>query len=231
MKRPAISALLIPAIVLVSSGILLATAAGPTHKLSRSKALPKGLAPKVAELIDPAGYQISGPKGAVCTIWLVKDVPIRGKFKPSLSVKYPFTAGQLVGVLQVNGKDGYTDFRGQELKAGVYTLRYGQQPEDGNHVGTSDLADFLLALPAKMDVDPKPIFGFDELSMRSAKSAGATHPAIFSMLPSEKPIKVASVTHDDDHDFWILNVQAAAKTKTKAAKVNLRFIAIGRTPE
>ena len=136
-----------------------------------------------------------------------------------------------MGVLQVNGKDGYTDFRGQELKAGVYTLRYGQQPEDGNHVGTSDLADFLLALPAKMDVDPKPIFGFDELSMRSAKSAGATHPAIFSMLPSEKPIKVASVTHDDDHDFWILNVQAAAKTKTKAAKVNLRFIAIGRTPE
>ena len=231
MKRAALPALLVPTAVLISSGILLATAAAPAHKLARAKAVPKGVAAKIGTLIDPAGYQISSPKGPVCSVWLVKDVAIRDKFKPSLSVKYPFTNGQLVGLLQVHGKNGYTDFRGQELKPGVYTLRYGQQPEDGNHVGTSDLADFLLALPAKIDQDPKPIFGFDDLSSKSAKSAGATHPAIFSMLPAAKAIKTASVTHDDDHGFWILNVAAAAKTKTKAAKVNLRFIAIGRSPE
>ena len=45
----------------------------------------------------------------------------------------------------------FTDFRGQEIKKGVYTLRYGQQPEDGNHIGTSELADFLLAIPAGVD--------------------------------------------------------------------------------
>ncbi len=233
MKRPILSAVLVPAVVLISSGILLATAAAPAHKLVRTKALPKGVAGKIASLIDKAGYQISSPKGPVCSVWLVKDVPIRDKFKPTLSVKYPFTAGQLVGLLQVHGKTGYTDFRGQELKPGVYTLRYGQQPEDGNHVGTSELADFLLALPAKIDQDPKPIFGFEDLSAKSAKSAGAAHPAIFSMLPGgKKPIKTAAVTHDEDHDFWILTVPAAAKTKSKAkAVVNLRFIAIGRSPE
>ena len=160
-------------------------------------------------------------------------MPIRDKFKPTLSVKYPFTAGQLVGLLQVHAKTGYTDFRGQELKPGVYTLRYGQQPEDGNHVGTSELADFLLALPAKVDQDPKPIFGFEDLSSKSAKSAGATHPAIFSMVPGgKKPIKTAAVTHDEDHGFWILNVPAPAKTKAKTkAVVNQKFIAIGRSPE
>ena len=115
----------------------------------------------------------------------------------------------------------------------MYTLRYGQQPEDGNHVGTSELADFLLALPAKVDQDPKPIFGFEDLSSKSAKSAGATHPAIFSMVPGgKKPIKTAAVTHDEDHGFWILNVPAPAKTKAKTkAVVNLKFIAIGRSPE
>ena len=41
----------------------------------------------------------------------------------------------------------------------------------------------------------------------------------------------ASLSHDEDHDFWILNVATAAKTKTRATKVNLRFIAIGRTSE
>ena len=233
MKRPILSAVLVPAVVLISSGILLATAAAPTHKLGRTKALPKGVGGKIAGLIDKAGYQIASPKGPVCSVWLVKDVPIRDKFKPTLSVKYPFTAGQLVGLLQVHTKTGYTDFRGQELKPGVYTLRYGQQPEDGNHVGTSELADFLLTLPAKIDQDPKPIFGFEDLSSKSAKSAGATHPAIFSMVPGgKKPIKTAAVTHDEDHGFWILNVPAPAKTKSKAkAVVNLKFIAIGRSPE
>ena len=65
------------------------------------------------------------------------------------------------------------------------------------------------------------------------RSAGATHPAIFSMVPGgKKPIKTAAVTHDEDHGFWILNVPAPAKTKAKTkAVVNLKFIAIGRSPE
>ncbi len=230
MKRR-LSGLAILVALLIPAGLLLATAAAPTHKLGRAKALPKGVAPAIAAQLNAVGFQIAGPKGPVCAIWLVKNVPIRDKFKPTLSVKYPFTPGQLVGLLQVQDKSGYTDFRGQEMKPGLYTLRYGQQPEDGNHVGTSDLADFLLGLPAAKDTDPKPIFGFDELSQKSAGASGTTHPAIFSMLPAEKPIKTATISHDEDHDFWILNVSTPAKAKTRSTKLNLRFIAIGRTSE
>ena len=230
MKRR-LSALLIPVVLLIPAGLLLATAAAPSHKLGRAKTLPKGTAPKIAARLNATGFQIAGPKGPVCTIWLVKDIPIRDKFKPSLSVKYPFMPGQLVGLLQVQDKTGYTDFRGQEMKPGVYTLRYGQQPEDGNHVGTSDLADFLLGIPAARDTDPKPISGFDDLSEKSAGASGSTHPAIFSMLPAEKPIKAATISHDKDHDFWILNVSTPARAKTRATKLSLRFIAIGRSPE
>ena len=71
MKRAALPALLIPTAVLISSGILLATAAAPAHKLGRTKAVPKGVAARIGSLIDPAGYQISSPKGPVCTVWLV----------------------------------------------------------------------------------------------------------------------------------------------------------------
>ena len=219
-----LSALLLPAVLLVA-------AAAPSHKLTRVKASPKGLGAKIVGTLDANGYQISGPGGPVCSVWLVKDVPVRDKFKPGLSIKYPFTPGQLVGVLQVRSKSGYTDFRGQEMKPGLYTLRYGQQPEDGNHVGTSDLADFLLAIPAKVDLDPKPIFNFDSLVQKSARASGSTHPAIFSMLPVEKPIKTAGLSHDEDHDFWILNLVTAAKAKKKSVKVGLRFITIGHTSE
>ncbi|MFP6703856.1 MAG: hypothetical protein VB861_19060 [Planctomycetaceae bacterium] len=229
MKRRLSVPLLICALLL-PVGLLLA-AAVPSHKLARTKALPQGVGAKIATKLDKIGFQISGSKGPICTVWLVKDVPIREKFKPGLSIKYPFTPGQLVGLLQVQVQRGYTDFRGAEMKPGVYTLRYGQQPVDGNHVGTSELADFLLALPAKTDLDPKPITGFDELAGKSAVANGTTHPAILSLLPATKPIKVASLSHDEDHDFWILSVAATAKATAKAVRVNLRFVAIGQTTE
>ena len=91
-------------------------------------------------------------------------------------------AGQLIGALRVPEGTTFTDFRGQEIKPGVYTLRYGQQPQDGNHIGTSELADFLLALPAEADTELKPIADADALSQKSAEAAGSTYSAPRSSL-------------------------------------------------
>lgn len=218
--------------LLVLTSLILATSTyGDDHKIETLKAAPKGLSKEITAGLNPDGIRITGPDGAVCDVWLVKSLAVKPGFKPSLNVNYPFTPGQLVGALSVPKKPTYTDFRGQELQPGVYTLRYGQQPEDGNHIGTSELADFLLALPAKIDQSAKTIGDFDKLSGSSAKSVGSTHPAIFSLLPSEKTPKKAELAHDEDNEYWILNVPAAGKEKDKAVKVGLRFVAIGRALE
>lgn len=197
-------------------------------KLEPVSALPDGLSKEIAAVVDSKGLRVVGEEGPACTVWLAKEIPTKPDFKPTLSVKYPLAPGELLGVLQVQSKAKFTDFRGQEIKAGVYTLRYGQQPEDGNHVGTSDLADFLLALPAAIDTDPKPIAMFDALSQRSAKSAGSTHPAIFSLLPTEKPTDKPQLTHDADKDHTILSTVLS----TKGGKtVPLRLIVIGKSGE
>lgn len=197
-------------------------------KLEEVAGLPEGLSKEVAAVVEVKGQGVVEKGGAVCSVWLVKEVPTKANFKPTLSVKYPFAPGELLGVLQVQAKSKYTDFRGQEIKAGVYTLRYGQQPEDGNHVGTSDLADFLLAIPAAMDTDPKPIEKFDALSQRSAKTAGSTHPAIFSLLPSEKPAEKPTLTHNAAKEHTMLSTTISAKGGTKVA---LRMVVIGKSGE
>ena len=202
--------------------------ANADSKLEAIAALPDGLSKEIAAVVDANGQKVVGKDGAVCSVWLVKEVPTKANFKPSLSVKYPFAPGELIGVLQVQAKSKYTDFRGQEIKAGVYTLRYGQQPEDGNHVGTSDLADFLLALPAAMDSDPKPIAKFDALSKQSAKTAGSTHPAIYSLLPSDKPVEKPTLTHNSAKEHTMLSATIAAKG---GVKVSLRMVVIGKSGE
>jgi hypothetical protein len=206
-------------------------AADADYQLKPVTQLPTGLSKSVSATLNPAGLRLVGPKGGVFEIWLAKSITVKPGFTPTLNAYYPFAAGQLIGAMRILDKAEFTDFRGQEFSAGVYTLRYGMQPEDGNHIGTSELADFLLALPAKIDNKPALIAGPDQLAGQSAKSVGSTHPAIISLLPQSGVKKSAVLTHDADHDYWILDLLGQGLAGKKATAVKLRLVAIGRSLE
>jgi hypothetical protein len=216
------------AVMVAAALCLVASVVRAESKLDAVDSLPDGLSKEIAAVLEAKGHRVVNDKGPICSVWLVKEVPTKADFKPTLSVKYPLVPGELIGVLQVEAKKKFTDFRGQEIKPGVYTLRYGQQPEDGNHVGTSDLADFLLGIPAATDSDPKPIAGFAALSKKSAKTAGSTHPAIFSLLPVDKPVEQATLTHNAAKEHTMLSATLAVKA---GSKLPLRLIVIGKSGE
>ena len=98
---------------------------------------------------------------------------MKAEFEPSDTVFVPLEPGSLVGVLRFTRKGA--DFRGQEIKAGVYTLRYSNQPVDGNHVGTFATRDFLVMVPASADQTIQPIAEMD-LYAASAQSAESNSP-------------------------------------------------------
>ncbi len=210
----------------LSAGHLVA--AESSHKIKTVKGHPKGLSEKVAARIHETGYQITGPDGVVGIIWPAKEIPVKAKFKPTLSVAYPFANGELLGAVHFPKGTMGLDFRAQEIAAGVYTLRYGQQPEDGNHLGTSDIRDFCLALPAAKDKDPKPIADEMRRNESSAEAAGSTHPAIFLMsAPPKKPEKEAKLIHHEDEDYWILQVPTTSKAKKKTSPITIRIVVVG----
>lgn len=193
------------------------------------KKAPDGLSKEITALVNPKGIQISGDDGPICEMWTIKSVPTQARFSATLNVNYPLTPGQLVGAIRVPEGVTFHDFRGQEIKGGVYTLRYGRQPEDGNHIGTSDLYDFLLALPAKVDTGTKPLDPFSDLPSKSAETAGSTHPAIFSLLPQKDVKKSGVINHDEDRDFWIVDLIADGTAGDKAVTVPMRIVAVGRS--
>lgn len=205
--------------------LVFGAAAEPSHKLKTTEAAPKGVSDAIAKQLAKTGYQISGSDGPLVTVWLAQGVDVKADFKPNFTVNYPFKEGQLVGAIVVPEGATYTDFRGQELAPGAYTLRYGQQPMDGNHIGTSETADFFLALPAKEDTKPAPITMKDALTEQSAEAAGSTHPAIFSLQPNPKA-GPAKLTHNEDRDYWILEAEAGAKG---GKKVPVRMVVIGKS--
>ena len=206
-----------------------ALSAAEPHKLELFKGPPPaGLSEKIVPLLDENAYRVIGPKGPVCEFWLVKELTVKEDFKPTLTVKYPFTPGQLLGAARLPTAGAALDFRGQELPAGVYTLRYGLQPQDGNHLGTSDTSDFGLACAADMDKDPAPVAQVKDLFKLSAKAAGSAHPAIFQLVPPPaEPYKEVVLKHNDDKDLWVLRVNFHAKSKGKAVDLPAQLVAVG----
>lgn len=203
--------------------------AADPHKLEQFKSPPPmGIAPAIAGQLDENAFRVIGPNGPICEIWLVKEITAKEDFKPTLTIKYPFTTGQLLGAARLPTAGAALDFRGQELPAGVFTLRYGQQPQDGNHLGTSDVSDFGLACSSELDKDPAPIAGVKDLFKLSAKAAGTAHPAIFQLLPPPKePFKAPTLKHNDEKDLWILQVNFNSKVKGNAAPVGAQIVTVG----
>lgn len=224
-----------PLLLCVAVTVLFLTAAKPVYQVASVDALPDGVPPAIAAVLDGKGYAVNGPEGTLCQVWFVKSIELQPGFQPSNNVKYPFQSGQLIGLLSVEKKTRFEDFRGQRVRSGTYTLRYGKQPQDGNHIGTSELSDYLLAIPTDVDTKPDKITPNKKLHEQSAKTTRATHPAVFSLMTAEKPgnppkaSPVAHLEHVEGRELWIFNTTRDGKDGDKNVGVPIRLAIVGKT--
>src|SRR5262245_5834423 len=135
------------------------------------------------KLLNERSVQMVDAQGkALCEIWFRKEVPAKaspGQIKNGLTYReIPETT--LLGVIQIS--DGLTDYRKQRINPGVYTLRLGYQPQDGDHMGTAPHGEFCLAVPIgnEKGVEPMEAKDLHSLSLRASKTS---HPAVFLLFP------------------------------------------------
>ncbi len=157
---------------------------------------------QVRQSLNEKGYRLTlDDSKPACELWLRKSIPVPTK-RGAEAVAYPQLAeSTLVGV--VHFFQAAADFRGHQVPAGFYTLRYTLIPDDGNHLGVSPNPDFLLLIPVQSDPDPSVAFKFQELVTMSAKTGGTKHPSPLSLPPADKP-STGTVARDDQ-DHWIFS--------------------------
>lgn len=200
------------------------------YELQTTKDTPQDLvSAEVSALMQPSGYKVmKGPKRTACEVWFRKQVPIKEDFTPSSSVIYPLEVGELVGVIRFKRKT--TDFRDQEIPSGAYTLRYGLQPVDGNHVGTSATRDFLLLLPADADVSPERLTR-ENLIKLSNQAAGSKHPANLYLAKPATGQQLPTLRHIEEPNWWALEVKLAAAAGDKKTDLPLELVVVGKQAE
>lgn len=141
---------------------------------------------------DPAPSELAAPisgemaaggvravvEGVTLDLWFVKGL----EFGAAPVAWARLDEGTLVGAVRISG--AFHDIRGKVIKAGTYTLRYGVQPDNGDHLGTSPWRDFLLLVPAALDT-ALPARGHDGTVDLSKRTIGGSHPAAWSIDPPE----------------------------------------------
>ncbi len=152
-------------------------------KVEGVSSAPEGVSHDVGAALEAKGCRVVLEDGWTAELWLAKDARLAStggsdELYPQLS------NGQFVGVLHL--PKGMSDFRGQAVPPGSYTLRYQLLPQDANHLGVSPNPDFLLATPAADDTKPDAIYPLAKLVALSAKSTGA-HPAVIALDKAHEP--------------------------------------------
>ncbi len=160
-----------------------AGAAFPQYKVEPAGPPPSELPAAVAGTLQKDGYKIVAGNGtAFCEVWFRTTAPSGPKTTEDGVTLPTIPQGSLMGALRFPGRG--SDRRGQSIKPGVYTLRYGLQPVNGDHQGVAPQRDFLLMVPAADDPGPTATPGFDDLVKLSTKASGTPHPAVLSMSSS-----------------------------------------------
>jgi hypothetical protein len=144
------------------------------------------------QAVEEKGYRVTLGDGWMAELWFAKQLKTVKQDIPAAI--YPeLTNGEFVGVVRF--PQGMSDFRGQSLPPGVYTLRYQLLPQDGNHMGVAPNPDFLLASPAVSDSRPEQTYVYKKLLVLSAKSTGTNHPAVIALEGAGDPATVVKTEH------------------------------------
>ncbi|HEU5334770.1 MAG TPA: hypothetical protein VFU27_02340 [Terriglobales bacterium] len=187
-----VTVILLLAPALLAAGAAKVQSIGPLTDPAASDALKK--------VLEPAGYSLVLDDGSEwCKIWLRAAVPASGKSDVEGALFPQLAESTLLGVISFTKPA--TDYRGQEIRPGLYTLRYELLPNDGNHLGVADNRDFALLLPVADDPDPGAKFAFQQLVALSRKATGTGHPGPINLV--QPPSDTTPSITNDGQEHWV----------------------------
>ena len=130
---------------------------------------------------------VSDEKGKlICTVWAAKSLDTKATAEQAKAgLKYSHVEETTI-VGAVKFAEEWKDYRKQKIKPGVYTLRLGVQPMDGDHMGTAPYNEFALLCPAAEDKTAGPA-GRERAVRTQRQVHGAQAPRHDAPVPEQGP--------------------------------------------
>jgi hypothetical protein len=187
---------------------------------------PNELSAPIRALLDSQALTVSDEKGSpLLTLWPRKELESKAtaeQVKGGLTYR-ELEESTLVGAVRF--PQTWTDYRKQKIKPGVYTLRLGFQPMDGDHMGTAPFNEFLLFGPPKKDEKPD-LMETKALQEMSSTTTSRNHPGIMLLFPNPKPAAQPSV-EAKENDVWLLSFQRPVSAAGQKAALGFSVVVVG----
>lgn len=191
---------------------------------------PKEVQEPIRKLLSDRCVQLLDAKGGVLAeAWFCKTIPAKAtdnQIKNGLTYR-EIPESTVLGAIRFPKQT--TDYRKQKIPAGVYTLRLGYQPMDGDHMGTAPYSEFCLMSPAADDKKADTMEGkaLHELSAKTTNS----HPGVLLLFPGGNDSKEmpALVNKGDGH--WIVQLKQDVTVGDKKASINIGLTLIGASSQ
>lgn len=214
------------AAVLLSTGLSFAAEPKLSVKVE-DKLPPKEISDAVRAQLDSKAMNVFDGDKLVCTVWAAKGLETKATAdEAKAGLKYAnIEPSTVVAAVKIPGD--WRDYRKQKIKPGVYTLRLGIQPTDGDHQGTAPFNDFCLLCPADQDKSPETL-DEKELFKLSAKTIGRKHPSMMLLFPNKKPAD-APVTEDKPKEHYVLSFGVPVTAGGEKAILGFSLVIIGET--
>jgi len=143
---------------------------------------PKELGDAIRPTLPAKAVQVLDGNKPAFEFWFVKEVPLKSKPASLAKALDALAPATLLGAVSVSSAT--RDYRDDELPAGVYTIRFALQPQDGNHSGSTDYNYFAVLVPARLDPAPDALTTYKAVVKASAKETSTEHPHVMSLRPA-----------------------------------------------
>src|SRR5258708_15162940 len=143
---------------------------------------PNQISESIRKTLQPKAVQVLDGETPLFEFWFSAEVPLKSKPTSTEKSLDALRETTLLGAVSVG--NGQRDYKDNEIAAGVYTLRFGLQPQDGDHLGTAEYAYFAVLIPARSDPALDGLTTFKAMAKASGKETASGHPMVLSLRPA-----------------------------------------------
>jgi hypothetical protein len=170
----------VAALILISPR--LAIAADFVLKIT-DKPAPKEVSEGIRAVLQSKAIQLIDGEKPALEIWPRAELPLKAKPASASDTLSALAETTLVGVVAVS-EGGFRDYKDNDIPKGIYTARFGLQPQDGDHLGTAEFNYFLVLISADGDKELAGISQYKPMVKASGKLTSSGHPVIVSLRPA-----------------------------------------------
>jgi hypothetical protein len=185
------------------------------------KETPKELDGSFREVLLSKAVQVTDGEKPVYEFWFCRELPLSAKPESLKDHLDQLKPAMFLGAVMVHNEK--RDYRDDELRSGLYTMRFSLQPQDGNHLGTAEFPYFAVLIPAKADTKIDGIKTYKEMTRASAKGTSSEHPRVMSLRPAASAEGELPLVNEPAEEHKSVRVKVPAKAPNDTALSNIIF--------